>query len=384
MTDVTRSNATAPRFTVEATDGFARAGELKLPRGAVQTPIFMPVGTLGTVKALDPRDLHELGAQIILGNTYHLYLRPGEEVLSHFGGLHAFMDWDLPILTDSGGFQFYSLNHLAKFDDDGVSFQSHLDGSRHRFTPERVMEIQAAIGSNIRMVLDECVALPAERAQLERAMHRSTDWALRSLAQHPHDGNAVFAIIQGGSEPSLRSAHRDALCAHDFDGFAIGGLSVGEAPETMYRVVGGLAPTMPEDKPRYLMGVGTPRDLVENIRRGVDMFDCVMPTRNGRTGTVFTSTGRMNMKNARWRFDEAPLDERCTCVACQRFSRAYLSHLYRANEALAHRMLSIHNLHFYLQLVAQARAAILQGELEAWAAEQLAAWGFEPLPLDGG
>lgn len=366
--------AAAPTFTVEATDGHARAGRFELARGVVETPIFMPVGTLGTVKMLDATELSTLGAEIILGNTYHLYLRPGKEVLEHFGGLHTWMGWDKPMLTDSGGFQFFSLSHLAKFEEQGVKFQSHLDGSKHLFTPESVMAMQAAIGSDIRMVLDHVLALPAERRELEDAMKRSTRWAMRALAAPRESGAAVFAILQGGTDHGLRAAHRDALCGEAFDGFAIGGLSVGEAPAIMYEVVEGLAPTMPADKPRYLMGVGTPMDIVRGIAAGVDMFDCVMPTRNARNGTVFTRTGRLNMRNALWKLSDAPLDEKCGCEACQRYSRGYLHHLVRNRELLGPRLLSIHNLHYYLDIAKEARAAIKAGQFASWLAATEAGW----------
>lgn len=366
--------ADAPHFEVEATDGRARAGRFHLPRGVVETPIFMPVGTVGSVKMVSPRELHELRSQIILGNTYHLYLRPGVDVLREVGGLHDWMGWDGPMLTDSGGFQFFSLAHLAKFSEDGVRFKSHIDGSHHLFTPERVMEIQAAIGSDIRMVLDHVLALPASQADLEDAMDRTTRWALRCLDAPRESGTAVFAILQGGTDHALRARHRDALCGHDFHGFAIGGLSVGEPPEVMYEVLDELVHTMPQHKPRYLMGVGTPRDLVRGIASGVDMFDCVMPTRNARNGTVFTRDGRINIRNARYKTDMLPLDPECACVACTGFSRSYLHHLVRAKESLGPRLLSIHNLHYYLDLVGQARDAIRRGAFDAWANQTWTRW----------
>ena len=365
-------------FRVEARDGNARAGTLQTPRGVVQTPIFMPVGTVGTVKSLMPDELEALGAQIILANTYHLYLRPGEPVLEQHGGLHRMMGWDRPILTDSGGYQFFSLRHLARFDRDGVTFQSHVDGSRHRFTPERVIDIQRTIGSDVMMVLDHCSELPAPRAALERAMATTTDWALRSLrhvVERPaeRDG-AVFAILQGGTEHDLRVRHRDELCAHEFDGFAVGGLSVGEAPAVMYDVLETAVPGMPQERPRYLMGVGRPEDLVAGIERGVDMFDCVMPTRNARNGGTFTRTGRLNMRNGRHRTDERPIDERCGCPACRRFTRSYILHLFRTNEMLGPRLVTLHNLHYYLDLVTEARAAIAAGRFASWAAETRSGW----------
>lgn len=366
--------AKAPHFEVQATDGHARAGRFELARGVIETPIFMPVGTVGSVKMVSPRELNEVRSQIILGNTYHLYLRPGVEVLREVGGLHAWMGWDKPMLTDSGGFQFFSLAHLAKFDEDGVRFKSHIDGSHHLFTPERVMEIQAAIGSDIRMVLDHVLALPASENDLRDAMERTTRWALRCLDAPRESGTAVFAILQGGTDHALRAAHRDALCQHDFHGFAIGGLSVGEPPEVMYDVLDRLVHTMPQEKPRYLMGVGTPRDLVRGIAAGVDMFDCVMPTRNARNGTVFTRDGRLNIRNAAFKTDMGPLDDACECAACTGFSRSYLHHLVRAKESLGPRLLSVHNLHYYLDLVGEARAAVRSGNFEAWAQQTFARW----------
>lgn len=364
----------APTFALDATDGRARAGRFQLPRGTIETPIFMPVGTLGTVKMLTTRELDDVRAQVILGNTYHLYLRPGPEVLHEVGGLHQWMGWDKPLLTDSGGFQFFSLAHLAKFNENGVKFQSHIDGSRHMFTPERVMDVQAAIGSDIRMVLDHVLALPATESALEDAMDRTTRWALRCLEAPREPGAAVFAILQGGTNHALRARHRDDLCGHDFHGFAIGGLSVGEPPEVMYEVLDNLVHTMPQNKPRYLMGVGTPRDLVHGIASGVDMFDCVMPTRNARNGTVFTRDGRLNIRNAMHRTDMSPLDPDCACDACTGFSRSYLHHLVRNKESLGPRLLSVHNLRYYLDLVSEARAAIKSGTFDAWSHATFARW----------
>lgn len=363
-----------PHFEVEATDGNARAGRLTLARGVIETPIFMPVGTVGTVKMMAPPEIHDIGAQIILGNTYHLYLRPGKDALEHFGGLHRWMGWNKPMLTDSGGFQFFSLSHLAKFSEEGVHFQSHIDGSKHFFSPENVMAMQAAIGSDIRMVLDHVLALPATPAALKDAMERSTRWALRCLASPREQGAALFAILQGGSDHALRAEHRDQLCGHDFDGFAIGGLSVGEAPAVMYEVLENLVPTMPQHKPRYLMGVGTPRDIVRAIGEGVDMFDCVMPTRNARNGTAFTRDGRLNLRNAAHRLSDQPMDAECGCYACQTFSRGYIHHLIRSKESLAPRLLSIHNLHYYLDLVREARAAIQAGVYTQWQSATEARW----------
>ena len=364
-------------YTLEATSGLARAGRVETSRGAFDTPMFMPVGTLGTVKCLSPQEISDVGAQIILGNTYHLYLRPGMGVMEQFGGLHRFMDWSGPILTDSGGFQFYSLSDLAKFDDDGVSFRSHLDGSKHRFTPERVVEIQATIGSTIMMQLDQCPALPATPQTLEQAVRRSTDWALRSLAVAGDAPGALFAIGQGGTNVDLRIAHIESLAAHPFDGIALGGLAVGEAPEEMYDTLEGVTPSMPTDRPRYLMGVGRPEDLVEAIGRGIDMFDCVMPTRNARKGSVFTRRGKLNLRNATHRHDERPIDEDCNCLACRRFSRAYIHHLIRNKELLGMRLATLHNLTYYLDLVRDARAAIVSGAYDAFRRRCHADWAEE-------
>lgn len=362
------------RFTLHATDGGARAGTIETPRGVIPTPIFMPVGTQGTVKSLDPDDLRAIDAPIILGNTYHLYLRPGVETLRHFGGLHRMMDWQRPILTDSGGFQFYSLKDLVKFTDAGVQFRSHHDGSKHTFTPASCMAVQDAIGSDIQMVLDECVALPADRKALERAVRRSTTWAVECLDAAQRGRGAVFAIVQGGTELDLRRDHAQALAEHPFGGLALGGLAVGEAPAQMYDVIESTTPSMPADRPRYLMGVGRPIDLVEAIARGVDMFDCVMPTRNARNAQIFTRGGRLNLRNARFARDSAPLDAGCACTTCRRFSRGYVHHLFRAQEMLAARLATIHNLAYYLDLVRGARAAILAGRFAAWRHDTLAAW----------
>jgi queuine tRNA-ribosyltransferase len=366
----------ALQFQLEATDGMARATTLQTSRGTIRTPIFMPVGTVGTVKGLTPEEVENLGADIILGNTYHLYLRPGEDVLKKAGGLHSFMQWSGPILTDSGGFQFFSLSHLAETDDDGVTFRSHIDGSKHRFTPERVQEIQEVIGSDIRMVLDECPALPAPKEKLEESMRRSTAWAKRAL-EYPRSGGALFAILQGGTDADLRRQHREELCALPFDGFALGGLSVGEDPQAMYDTVESCAPEMPSEKPRYLMGVGTPVDLIENIHRGIDMFDCVMPTRNARNGGAFTRTGRLNLRNACHELDERPIDESCACYTCSRFSRSYLRHLIKTNEMLAPQLISIHNLRYYIDLMRGARRAIMNGQWDTYRSACHAGWGLE-------
>lgn len=353
-------------FALEAEDGHARAGTITTRRGTIRTPIFMPVGTQGSVKTTSPGELVGVDAEIILGNTYHLYLRPGLEVLERFGGLHAYAGWSRPLLTDSGGYQFFSLRELARFDDDGVSFKSHLDGSKHRFTPESVVAIQRAIGSDIMMQLDQCPALPATAETLRQAVERSTAWAKRSLnALQPGDG-ALFAIAQGGTDVALRRAHIEALAAEPFDGLALGGLAVGESPAEMYDTIEAVAPGMPKHRPRYLMGVGRPEDILEAIARGIDMFDCVMPTRNARNGGVFTRHGKMNLRNAKYRYDERPIDEHCSCPACSQHSRAYIHHLLRAKEVYGIRLTTLHNLTYYLDLVRGAREAIAQGRFAAY------------------
>ncbi len=353
-------------FELEATDGTARAGIVKTRRGEIHTPIFMPVGTLGTVKTASPEELVAAGAEIILGNTYHLYLRPGGETLEHFGGLHRFMGWDRPILTDSGGYQFFSLRELARFEEDGVVFRSHLDGSEHRFTPESCIAMQRSIGSDIMMVLDQCPALPATPDTLQTAVRRSTDWAVRCLAARRDDDGALFAIAQGGTDAALRTRHALELAEHPFEGLALGGLAVGESPEEMYDTIEAVCPAMPDDRPRYLMGVGRPQDIIESIARGIDMLDCVMPTRNARNAQVFTRQGRMNLRNARFARDARPLDESCDCPACRRYTRGYIHHLVRAREVLGIRLTTLHNLHYYLDLVRGAREAVFSGAFDAY------------------
>lgn len=361
-------------FTLCATDGRARRGRLSTRHGAVDTPAFMPVGTLGTVKAMSPEELREIGVQILLGNTYHLYLRPGVEVLRAHGGLHAMMGWSGPILTDSGGFQAFSLRELSKLSDDGITFASHLDGSRHQFTPERVIEIQAAIGSDIMMPLDDCPALPCPRERLLASLARSTSWALRSLEAARGGSGALFAIVQGGTSEALRKRHAEELTAHPFSGFAIGGLAVGESHAEMVDTVELTAGALPEDRPRYLMGVGRPEDLLACIERGVDLFDCVLPTRNARNGQVFTRRGRLNLKNRRFRDDLEPIDPGCGCYTCRRFSRAYLRHLIKSKEILGVRLTTWHNLQYYLDLVEGARLAVEASELADFAKRCRAGW----------
>ena len=367
-------NESALTFRLDATDGAARAATISTRRGAIETPIFMPVGTQGSVKTTSPAELRTAHAQIILGNTYHLYLRPGLDVLESFGGLHRFAGWSGPVLTDSGGYQFFSLSALARFDDDGVSFQSHHDGSRHRFTPERVVEIQRAIGSDIMMVLDQCPALPATTATLDEAIRRSTAWALRSLAaRRPTDG-ALFAIAQGGTDVARRCEHIATLAAEGFDGIALGGLAVGESAEEMYSTLAACVPSMPADRPRYLMGVGRPEDILEAIARGIDMFDCVMPTRNARNAQVFTRSGKLNLRNAKYRFSDAPIDRECRCLACREHSRGYIHHLIRSKEVYGIRLTTLHNLTYYMDLVRGARAAIVGGRFEEYGAACRAGW----------
>ena len=363
-------------FVLDGRDSttMARAATITLARGTIQTPIFMPVGTVGTVKGLTPHELEDAGVQILLGNTYHLFLRPGTEVLQQHGDLHQFMRWDRPILTDSGGYQFFSLSRLCKYSDAGVVFSSHLDGSRHTFTPERVMQIQEAIGSDIHMQLDQCPALPATTEVLRGAMRRSAAWAMRSRVVAAEQRGALFAIIQGGTDLALRQEHCELLAGEDFAGFALGGLAVGEAPTEMYDVIEATTPHLPADRPRYLMGVGTPRDILEAIGRGVDMFDCVMPTRNARNGGLFTHGGKLNLKNARHLQDSGPPDSQCGCYTCRNYSRGYLAHLFRAQELLGPRLATIHNVAYYLSLVTGAREAILEGRFGAYRAACIEGW----------
>jgi queuine tRNA-ribosyltransferase len=354
-------------FKVEATDGAARAGTLKLTHGEIQTPIFMPVGTLGTVKAMTPEEVGgPIGAQIILGNTYHLYLRPGMEVIKLHGGLHGFMNWDKPILTDSGGYQVFSLKDLRKIREEGVEFQDHISGSKHLFTPERVVEIQETLGSDIMMAFDECPPHDYDAKTMAASLARTSRWERRCLAARTRTDCAMFGILQGGIDETFRRQHIEDLCGEPFEGFAIGGLSVGEEPAAMYAMAGLSGELMPGDKPRYMMGVGKPEDLVECIARGVDMFDCVLPTRNGRNGNCLTSRGPLTIRNATYAKDLRPLDEACDCYVCQNYTRSYIRHLYKCEEILAARLCTWHNLHYYLRLVKGARAAIQAGTFEAW------------------
>lgn len=342
----------------------ARLGQVKTDHGIIQTPIFMPVGTVGSVKAISKEDLDHCGAQIILGNTYHLYLRPGTEVIEHLGGLHDFIAWDKPMLTDSGGFQFFSLAKLAKFTDEGVNFQSHIDGSRHFFSPEKAVEIQMILGSDIMMSLDWCLGHPANEKQTMEALTKTTNWAKRGYDFWQEKGGQdnLFGIIQGGMFKHLRTLSAQQLTEIDFPGFAIGGLSVGEPTELMYEMADHTLPLLPRNKPRYIMGVGTPENLVELVDMGCDMFDCVMPSRNARNGQLFTSKGTINIYNAKFRMDKGPIDEACHCYTCQNYSRAYLRHLYKSRELLAYRLNTIHNLYYYLDLMAKMRHAIKEDQ----------------------
>ncbi len=361
-------------FTLKKTDGNARRGALKLKHGIVETPIFMPVGTVGAVKSLTPEDLRAIDASIILGNTYHLYLRPGMEVMKAYGGLHNFMKWDRPILTDSGGFQIFSLTDLNKITEEGAHFQSHLDGAKLFLTPELAVEIQETIGSDIHMVLDECTPYPATFEQAKKSMERSMRWAKRCRVAKSKPDLCQFGIVQGGVYHDLRQQSARALVEIGFEGYAIGGLSVGETKQEMAESIEAATSILPTDKPRYLMGVGTPLDLIEGIARGIDMFDCVMPTRNGRNGTLFTSQGKINIKNLKFQFDDSPLDPECSCYTCKTFSKGYLRHLFQAGEITGLRLFSLHNLTYYLQLMAKARRAIEDGTFANLRAEQNVLW----------
>jgi queuine tRNA-ribosyltransferase len=355
------------RFEVLARAGAARRARLTLAHGIVETPVFMPVGTYGAVKAMSPAELDDIGAQIILGNTFHLWLRPGTDVVAAHGGLHGFAGWQRPILTDSGGFQVFSLGALRKVREDGVEFASPVNGDRLLLTPERSMEIQRALDSDVVMTLDECTAHPATRDETARSMGLSMRWAARSKAAHADNRNALFGIVQGGMHEDLRDESIQALTSIGFDGYAIGGLSVGEPKPEMLRVLAHTAPRLPHDKPRYLMGVGTPEDLVAGVCAGIDMFDCVLPTRNARNGWLFTRHGDVRIRNARHRSDLAPVDPTCACYTCRHFSRSYLHHLQKINEILGARLATLHNLFYYMTLMAELRDAIAAGSLAAYA-----------------
>lgn len=365
-------------FALEVSRGATspRAGVLTTPHGTIETPVFMPVGTQGSVKGISPHELDELGASIILGNTYHLYLRPGVDVIREAGGLHEFIAWRRPILTDSGGFQVFSLAPLRKVEDEGVWFRSHLDGSTHFIGPEEAVRIQEALGSDIAMAFDECPPYPCEEEALRRAVERTIRWAERCRQAHSRRDQALFGIVQGGVDRSLREACAEALAGLDFPGYGIGGLSVGEPKELMYQALEWTTAVLPEEKPRYLMGVGAPEDLLNGIARGVDMFDCVLPTRIARHGTVFTARGSLTVRNARYARDFTPLDPECDCYVCRHFTRAYIRHLLKANELLGFRLTTYHNLAFLLRLMAEARKQILAGQFETWSAQVLARMGM--------
>lgn len=364
-------------FKLSHTDGAARAGTLSLAHSTIQTPVFMPVGTQACVKSLDATDIKEhLGAKIILANTYHTYLRPGVEILQKFGGVHGFSGFDGSFLSDSGGFQAFSLSSNAKKVDEGVFFTSHIDGSKHLFTPESVLDIQYALNSDIMMILDDLIALPASKERLDKSIETTTIWARQSIEYHRAQKaqgkaltNHIFGIVQGGTSNEHRLRSANELVALEFDGYALGGLAVGEETQAMYDTIEFSAPLLPESKPRYLMGVGTPENLIEGVARGIDMFDCVMPSRNARNGTLFTTFGKLNIKNARYKDDENPLDSACGCYTCMRYSRAYLYHLFRAGEIAYFRLATLHNLWYYLTLLRLAREAIIAGRFEAFRRE---------------
>jgi len=342
----------------------ARLGKLHTPRGVINTPIFMPVGTAATVKAMTPEELKDLNAEIILSNTYHLYLRPGHELIEKAGGLHKFMNWDRPILTDSGGFQVFSLGDLRKISEEGVEFRSHIDGSKHFLSPEKATEIQNALGSDIMMAFDECAPYPADHDYVKKSLERTTRWAKRCKEAHKNpDRQALFGIVQGGMYRDLREQSVKELLELDFPGYSVGGLSVGEPKELMNEVLDYTVPLLPKDKPRYLMGVGSPDALIDGVIRGIDMFDCVLPTRIARNGTCMTSEGQLVIKNAKHTEDFGPLDPECTCYTCQNYSRAYLRHLFKAKEILSSRLLTIHNLHFLINLMKDVRQAIMEDRL---------------------
>ncbi len=352
------------RFSFEVThkakDSGARLGKMHTAHGCVETPVFVPVGTQATVKSLTPEELHGLGVQMVLANTYHLYLRPGHDVISKFGGLHRFMHWDGPILTDSGGYQVFSLSKLRKISDEGVTFQSHLDGSTHLLTPEKAMEIQEALGSDIMMCLDECTPYPATRAESQNSLELSIGWAKRCREGFSPGQGALFGIIQGGMFEDLRAQGVEATTHIGFDGYALGGLSVGEPKELMLHIAASTLPLLPDALPRYVMGIGTPEDLIELVSLGADMFDCVIPTRNARNGQLFVRNGNINICNAQYQDDKGPVEAQCTCYTCSHYSRAYLRHLFMAKELLAYRLLTIHNIHYFMTLMREVRQAIQQ------------------------
>ncbi|MCH7801465.1 MAG: tRNA guanosine(34) transglycosylase Tgt [Chloroflexi bacterium] len=356
-------------FTLEANDGGARVGTLHTPHGDVPTPAFMPVATQGSVKAIDPSDVTNIGTNILLGNTYHLYLRPGVDLIEEFGGLHRFMAWDGPILTDSGGFQGFSLEHLRKIDEDGILFKSHVDGSMHKFTPESTIEYEERLGADIIMPLDMCVSADADREVVEMAVERTNRWAARCKETHSKEGQQLFGIVQGGLYEDLRQRSAEFIMSLGFPGYAVGGLSVGEGKERMYAMTGVTTELLPSDAPRYLMGVGSPEDLVESVARGIDMFDCVLPTRIARNGALFSKHGRINIVAAAHRKRDEPLEEGCDCYTCQTFSAGYIHHLFKTKELLSYRLATIHNLRFILRMMEEMRQAILEGRFEKYRAE---------------
>lgn len=356
-------------FSVLATAGQARRGRLQLAHGSIETPAFMPVGTYGAVKGMRPHQVEETGADVILGNTFHLWLRPGLDVIQAHGGLHRFISWNKPILTDSGGFQVFSLGDIRKISEEGVSFRSPVDGAKCFLTPEESMRIQGILNSDIVMAFDECTPHPATHLEAQSSMRLSMRWAQRSQEAHQGNPNALFGIIQGGMYEDLREESIEKLVLLNFDGYAIGGLSVGEPKEDMHRIMSFVTPKMPKDKPRYLMGVGTPADLVQAVLSGVDMFDCVLPTRNARNGWLYTSTGVVKLRNAKYRFDEGPLDENCSCYTCKNFSKSYLHHLQRIDEMLGAHLNTVHNLHFYQSLMKGLRSAIASNQIDTYVAD---------------
>ena len=371
-------------FSVVGRSGAARAGLLTTPHGAVETPAFMPVGTAGAVKAVTRAQLEEMGAQVLLANTYHLMLRPGDELVAELGGLHGFTGWTGPFLTDSGGYQVFSLAALRRIDDDGVSFQSHIDGTAHRLTPERSMEIQSHLGADLIMAFDECPPGAAPRDEVAAATERTTRWARRSREAHRRSDQWLFGIVQGGTHLDLRDRSAADIVALGFPGYAIGGLAVGETKDDTWRVVDHTAPRLPEDKPRYLMGVGTPEDILDGVARGVDLFDCVLPTRNARNGQLFTSRGRLSIRNARHRRDPRPPDPECGCYTCRTASRAYLRHLHLAGEMTAATLMTVHNLSFYLDTLRRVRQNILLGRFEEFRGEMLRALAASEAEAEGG
>ncbi len=366
------------------TDGKARRGRLTFERGTVETPAFMPVGTYGTVKGMKTEEVADTGAEIILGNTFHLMLRPGTDIIEQHGGLHDFINWDKPILTDSGGFQVFSLGKMRKITEEGVRFSSPVNGEKIMLTPERSMEVQRKLGSDVVMIFDECTPYPASHKESKDSMELSLRWAQRSKDAHGDNPSALFGIVQGGMYEDLREVSINGLKAIDFDGYAIGGLSVGEPKEDMIRILDHTAPLIPENKPRYLMGVGKPEDLVEGVRRGIDMFDCVMPTRNARNGHLFVNTGVVKIRNASNKTDTGPLDDTCDCYTCKNYSRAYLHHLDKCKEILGSQLNTLHNLHFYQKVMQGLRAAIEQGKLDDFVAEFYALRGLPVPPLSQG